>query len=48
MVNGKATIAFLTVGMIKKIGKGLISMGWYKWLNIFQNQTLQEKEWEFN
>ena len=32
MLNGKATIVLLTVGLIKKKQ--------YKWVNIFQNQNL--------
>ena len=40
MVNEKATIILLTVGLIGKT--------WYKWLYIFQNQILQEKQWKLN
>ena len=38
MLNGKAMIALLTVGLIKKT--------YYKWVNVFQNRNLQDEEWK--
>ena len=40
MLNGKATIALLTVGLIKNTK--------YKWVNILQIQNLFEKMWKMN
>ena len=41
MLNGKATIIILTAGLIKRT-----DINWYKWVNVFQNENLQEKEWK--
>ena len=40
MLNEMATIILLTVRLIKKT--------LLKWVNIFQNQNLQEEEWKLN
>ena len=38
MLNEKAAIILLTVGLIKKT----------KWVNVLQNKHLLEEEWKFN
>ena len=40
MLNGKTTQVLFTAGLIDK--------SYYKWVNIFQNWDLQEKEWKLN
>ena len=43
MLNGKATIVLLTNGLIKKHKCKWIRHK-YKWVNVFQNQNLQEED----
>ena len=40
MLSGKATIVLLIIRLIKK--------AWFKWLNIFQNRNLLDRNWKLD